>query len=143
MRDDAGCRIPAADFPVSLYPVEYKHGSVREQEEYQVQLCAQAMCLEEMFHTAIPQGALFFISAHRRQPVLFDAALRRRTRAAAQELADIRHRLTAPAGAIQRQMPPLLSAGAVYAPGAALAAASLLRLGEEARGAIGDEEERE
>ena len=31
-RDDSGCRIPAVDFPVSLYPVEYKHGTLREEE---------------------------------------------------------------------------------------------------------------
>ncbi len=143
VRDDAGCRIPAADFPVSLYPVEYKHGSVREEEEYQVQLCAQAMCLEEMFHTAIPQGALFFISAHRRLPVLFDAALRRRTEQLAQELADIRRRLTVPPAQYSAKcrrcslrelcMPRVRHSAAAY----------LLRLGEEARGAIGDEEERE
>ena len=32
-RCEPGCRIPAADFPVCLYPVEYKHGSVREGPE--------------------------------------------------------------------------------------------------------------
>ena len=65
-RCEPGCRIPAADFPVCLYPVEYKHGSVREEPEYNIQLCAQAMCLEEMYHTHIPSGAIFFITAHRR-----------------------------------------------------------------------------
>ena len=66
VRDENGCHIPAADFPVRLYPVEYKHGTVRQEEEYQIQLCAQAMCLEEMFHTTIPEGALFFISSQTR-----------------------------------------------------------------------------
>lgn len=40
-RCEPGCRIPAADFPVCLYPVEYKHGSVREEPEYNIQLCAR------------------------------------------------------------------------------------------------------
>ena len=58
VRDAAGCQIPAAEFPVKLYPVEYKHGSVRDEEEYQIQLCAQAMCLEEMFRTDILEGGM-------------------------------------------------------------------------------------
>ena len=49
-----GCTIPAVDFPVVLFPIEYKHGKLREEEEYEIQLCAQAMCLEEMFQTRIP-----------------------------------------------------------------------------------------
>ena len=97
VRDENGCHIPAADFPVQLYPVEYKHGTVRQEEEYQIQLCAQAMCLEEMFHTTIPEGALFFISSHRRVPVVLDESLRLRTEAMADALWDIRHRLTVPA----------------------------------------------
>ena len=36
VRDENGCHIPAADFPVRLYPVEYKHGTVRQEEEYQI-----------------------------------------------------------------------------------------------------------
>lgn len=77
-RWDQGCRIKAADFPVRLYPIEYKHGSVREEQSYMIQLCAQAMCLEEMFRTEIATGAIFFISAHRRLDVTFDDRLRAR-----------------------------------------------------------------
>ena len=75
-RWEQGCKIKAADFPVKLYPIEYKHGSVREERSYMIQLCAQAMCLEEMFSTEILCGALFFISAHRRMEVEFTAQLR-------------------------------------------------------------------
>lgn len=71
-----GCRIPAAAFPVALYPVEFKHGKLRTEEEYEIQLCAQAMCLEEMYDTKIPEGAIFYISSHRRKPVALDAVLR-------------------------------------------------------------------
>ena len=78
VRDEAGCRIPAADFPVRLYPVEFKHGRVREEEESEIQLCAQAMCLEEMYETSISEGAIFYISSHRRLSVKLDDDLRRR-----------------------------------------------------------------
>ena len=60
--DARGCRIPALDFPVRLYPVEYKHGKIRAEREYEIQLCAQAMCLEEMFQTSIPEGAIYYIT---------------------------------------------------------------------------------
>lgn len=96
VRDAAGCQIPAAEFPVKLYPVEYKHGSVREEEEYQIQLCAQAMCLEEMFHTDIPEGGIFFISSHRRLSVSLDDTLRTKTRKAAETLHRIRQELLVP-----------------------------------------------
>lgn len=96
-RDEDGCRIPAADFPVRLYPVEYKHGIVRDEEEYKLQLCAQAMCLEEMFDTSIPRGALFFISAHRRLEIELDDTLRTRVRKAAHDLRRLREDLTIPA----------------------------------------------
>ena len=96
-RCEPGCRIPAADFPVCLYPVEYKHGSVREEPEYNIQLCAQAMCLEEMYHTHIPSGAIFFITAHRRLEVAFTPELRAKTKAAANALWEIRRTLKVPA----------------------------------------------
>ena len=95
-RDASGCHIPAVEFPVRLYPVEYKHGTVREEEEYRIQLCAQAMCLEEMFHTDIPDGALFFTSSHRRMAIQLDAALRARTQKFAEELHRLRDELSVP-----------------------------------------------
>ena len=71
-----GCHIPAVDFPVKLYPVEYKHGKLRDEREYEIQLCAQAMCLEEMYGTEIPEGAIYYITSHRRQTVKLDEKLR-------------------------------------------------------------------
>ena len=91
-----GCLIPAADFPVRLYPVEYKHGTVREESSYCLQLCAQAMALEEMYHTHIPEGALFFISAHRRMPVVLDDSLRQQVRQRAKELLKVRDTFVIP-----------------------------------------------
>lgn len=47
VRDEKGCTIPAVDFPVRLLPVEYKHGKIRYESEYKIQLCAEAMCLRK------------------------------------------------------------------------------------------------
>ncbi|HPF54826.1 MAG TPA: CRISPR-associated protein Cas4 [Eubacteriales bacterium] len=91
-----GCNIPAVDFPVRLYPIEYKHGSVREETEYEIQLCAQAMCLEEMYHTDISEGAIFYLSSHRRLQVIFTDTLRRQVIDTAQALWVVRDTLSVP-----------------------------------------------
>ena len=96
-------RIPAADCPVRLYPVEYKHGAVRDEAEYHIQLCAQAMCLEEMYGTRIPSGAIFFITAHRRAEVAFTPALRAETEATASALWALRRSLSVPAAEYGRK----------------------------------------
>lgn len=93
-----GCIIPAVDFPVQLYPIEYKHGTLREEDSYQIQLCAQAMCLEEMFHTSIPKAALFFTSSHRRLEIELDKDLRSHTEQLANALHEIRRTLSVPQG---------------------------------------------
>jgi CRISPR-associated exonuclease Cas4 len=54
-----------------------------------VQLCAQAICLEEMLHVAIPDGALFYGKTRRRLEVAFDEALRGATRDAARRLHEL------------------------------------------------------
>ena len=95
-KEPSGCRIPAAEFPVILYPVEFKHGKLRDEQEYKIQLCAQAVCLEEMYHTTIPEGAIFYISSHRRQPVEFNEPLRRLVCETAKELHRIRDTLSIP-----------------------------------------------
>lgn len=92
-----GCHIPAADFPVRLYPVEYKHGKVRDEESYEIQLCAQAMCLEEMYRTRIPEGAIFYITAHQRKTVMLDDGLRERVRQTVVELERMRRTFDIPA----------------------------------------------
>lgn len=96
VRDEAGCFIPAADFPVRLYPVEYKHGKLREEEEYELQLCGQAMCLEEMYQTKISEGAIFYISSHRRKTVLFTDALRARVIETIRQLDELRRSFRIP-----------------------------------------------
>lgn len=58
------------------YPVEYKHGKPNGRRADEVQLCAQAMCLEEMLKVEIAQGALFYGKTRHRLDVAFDADLR-------------------------------------------------------------------
>ncbi len=94
--DPEGCMLPGISFPVRLYPVEYKHGKIRDEEEYEVQLCAQAMCLEEMFRTEIPEGAIFYINSHRRKPVRFAEGLRTRVRSLTEQLEQIRRSFRIP-----------------------------------------------
>jgi CRISPR-associated exonuclease Cas4 len=62
------------------YPVEYKHGKTRRHEPGRIQLCAQALCLEEMTGRDVPAGALYHTTSHRRQDVTFDEPLRADTR---------------------------------------------------------------
>lgn len=59
------------------YPVEYKRGKPKSDERDEVQLCAQAMCMEEMFGTEITEGALFYGEIRRRTVVPFSAELRK------------------------------------------------------------------
>src|SRR4051812_22950046 len=62
--------------PPRPYPVEYRRGKPKAHRADEVQLCAQTICLEEMFGLAVPEGALFYGETRRRQPVRFDDALR-------------------------------------------------------------------
>jgi CRISPR-associated exonuclease Cas4 len=68
------------------FPIEHKHGRPKIGDEDRVQLCAQAMCLEEMLGVSVPAGALFYGRTRRRGEVVFDEALRRRAEAVAAEV---------------------------------------------------------
>lgn len=58
------------------FPVEYKRGRPKHDGSDALQLCAQALCLEEMLDVTIPQGALFYGASRRRQEVAFSDPLR-------------------------------------------------------------------
>jgi CRISPR-associated exonuclease Cas4 len=66
--------------PGTPFPVEYKRGKPKPHEADRVQLCAQALCLEEMLGVPVPGGALFYGKTRRRCDVSFDATLRALTR---------------------------------------------------------------
>lgn len=70
----------------SLLPVEFKLGKRRKWENDDVQLCAQALCLEEMFGRVVESGAVFHADSKRRRDVLFTPELREQTRATAAQL---------------------------------------------------------
>lgn len=89
--DSQGVMLPNARGRWLPFPVEYKHGKPNDRQADEVQLCAQAMCLEEMLNVAVPAGALFYGTTRRRLDVAFDAALRALT----ERTADDVHRLLA------------------------------------------------
>ena len=61
------------------FPVEYKRGKPKADACDRVQLCAQAICLEEMLNVEIREGALFYGQTRRREDVFFDERLRTET----------------------------------------------------------------
>ena len=67
-------------------PVEYKHGRAKENDADRLQLCAQAMALEEMLVCGIPQAALFYEETRRREVVPLTEELRQKTQAMADEM---------------------------------------------------------
>ena len=60
----------------TVYPVEYKHGPKRKWLNDDLQLAAQAICLEDMLGCAVPTGAIFHVSSRRRREVSITPALR-------------------------------------------------------------------
>jgi CRISPR-associated exonuclease Cas4 len=68
------------------FPVEYKRGAPKAHDADLLQLCAQAMCLEEMLCCSIPEGALFYGETRRRTTVLFSDTLREQVSAMLEEM---------------------------------------------------------
>lgn len=62
--------------PAVPLPVDYKLGKKRKWDNDDAQLCAQALCLEEMFGVPVPAGAIYHVSTRRRRAVAFAPALR-------------------------------------------------------------------
>lgn len=68
------------------YPIEYKRGRPKPGHWDEVQLCAQALCLEEMLGIEVSRGAIFYGQPRRRTEVMFDPSLRAETEALASRL---------------------------------------------------------
>jgi CRISPR-associated exonuclease Cas4 len=92
---DNGCWQP--------FPVEYKRGRPKKNDSDRVQLCAQAICLEEMLGVEVATGALFYGTKKRRIEIVFDQSLRQITTEAAYKLHDLFNNATTP--------PPKYSSG--------------------------------
>jgi CRISPR-associated exonuclease Cas4 len=71
------------------FPVEHKRGRSKSHDADRIQLCAQAMCLEEMLGVEVPTGALFYATPRRREEVELTEALRAATVETAARLHDL------------------------------------------------------
>ncbi|WP_456386277.1 CRISPR-associated protein Cas4 [Desulfolithobacter sp.] len=71
------------------FPVEHKRGRPKKENWDRVQLCAQAICLEEALGVEVPEGALFYGKNRRRHKVVFDSVLRVRTEETAARLHEL------------------------------------------------------
>lgn len=87
--DERTVTLPGSPGRWTVFPVEYKRGCRKPEMSYFVQLCAQALCLEEMLGGLVSSGALYHGQSRRRQVIEFDEPLRTRTWNRAHEL----HRL--------------------------------------------------
>lgn len=70
----------------SVMPIEYKRGSPKEDDCDKLQLCAQALCLEEMLCCEIKEGCLYYGETKRRTKVVFDEDMRQRVKSIAEEM---------------------------------------------------------
>ncbi len=81
-----GCKIPAVEFPVSLLPIEYKHGTVRDEMEYKIQLlhrqCVWKKCIRHVF---LKENCFYFVAQKKRE-VELDKSLRNEVQKMAIEL---------------------------------------------------------
>lgn len=75
-KSEEGIRLHRHRGLYTVYPVEYKKGKPKLSEEDKLQLAAQTMCLEEMFCTEIPEGAIFYGETRRRETVIMTEDLR-------------------------------------------------------------------
>ncbi|MDD3244175.1 MAG: CRISPR-associated protein Cas4 [Eubacteriales bacterium] len=80
LRDPAGISLAGRDGLWRPYPVEYKRGEPKQTDADRLQLCCQAMCLEEMLCCSIPEGALFYDKPRRRERVALCDDLRDKVR---------------------------------------------------------------
>ncbi|MBI3736767.1 CRISPR-associated protein Cas4, partial [Candidatus Sumerlaeota bacterium] len=88
-RDDSGVPLAGAEGKWVPFPVEYKRGKPKQDHCDVIQLCAQAICLEEMLDAHIPSGALFYGRIRRRFEVAFDSRLRDETASATARLHEL------------------------------------------------------
>lgn len=88
-RDEKGFELFRYDGRWKPVPVEYKHGAPKENNADELQLCAQAMCLEEMFQTHLSEGYLYYGEKRRRSHVELTEVLREEVKKASKEMHDL------------------------------------------------------
>lgn len=84
--DSSGIQMPGWEGKWIPFPIEYKRGSPKVTDADRLQLCAQAMCLEEMLCCPVSRGALYYGQTHRREIVEFEAELRNRVKMMLKEM---------------------------------------------------------
>ena len=95
-RGSRGIPLPNREDLWQPYPVEYKRGEPRGDTGDALQLCAQALCLEEMLCCSIPEGALYYGQIRRRVPVAFTEGLREAVRDNLEQMHDLYRRRHTP-----------------------------------------------
>lgn len=88
-KDEKGITLYKYEGKWKPVPVEYKHGAPKEYNADELQLCAQAICLEDMFQTEISEGYLYYGENRRRSLVEFTDALREEVKTAIKEMHDL------------------------------------------------------
>lgn len=73
----------------AVVPVEHKVGALRRWRHEEIQLCAQALCLEEMLGLAVPEGAIFYRASQTRRRVAITRSLRAATESLIAEVRDV------------------------------------------------------
>jgi len=100
---ESGVELPKAMGLWRPFPVEYKRGKAKPDNCDRVQLCAQAMCLEEMLDAKIEYGAIFYGRPRRRERVKFSRSLRQETTSLAEELHGLYETRTTPKAKYQKK----------------------------------------
>ncbi len=95
-RDESGVPLRGRQGRWLPYPVEYKRGKQKENIADELQLCGQAMCLEEMLCCTIPEGALYYGEPRRRSIVALTPELRGRVRKSLTEMRELYQRRCTP-----------------------------------------------
>jgi CRISPR-associated exonuclease Cas4 len=100
---DTGSRLIDCEGVWRPVPIEYKHGRPKAGRCDEVQLCAQALCLEEMLGGEVPAGQIYYGKTRRRHDVAFDATLRTETERLAGRLHMLTNEGKTPSGRYERK----------------------------------------
>ena len=101
--DPGGISLPGQTGLWQPYPVEYKRGAPKADDSDALQLCGQALCLEEMLLCAIPEGSLYYGETRRRQRVSFTPKLRQRIESVLSAMRDAMTRGYTPSPKVGKQ----------------------------------------
>lgn len=96
LQSDDGCRLYGHRGLWRPHIVEYKHGKSKSIDADRLQLCCQAMCLEEMLGTVIESSALYYHETHRQEEVFFNNELREKVKTMLGEMHDCYRRRHTP-----------------------------------------------